>query len=193
MTTHLTREQLVDALERPLSLDHQTHLASCAVCAGDLARMRTLVADVAAAGDVPEPSPLFWDHLSARVREAADAEPAESMGWIGYWRPLAAIAAVLTMVIMVAVWRSARPTPPAPGPAAVAANVPAMPGTMTSEGSEAMWEMIGTVASSMKADDVRDAGLEPGRAATDAAIESLTQAQRRALVKLLRAEMGSSE
>lgn len=193
MTTHLSREQLVDALERPLSADRRTHLAGCAACASDLARMRAIVADVAAARHVPEPSPLFWDHLSARVRDAVNAEPVTSTGWSGYWRPLATIAGVLALVVMVVVLRPSRTPSPAPGSAAVAANASAMPGTMTSEGSEAMWEMIGTVASSMKADDVRDAGLEPGRAATDAAIESLTQDQRQALVKLLRAEMDSSE
>ncbi len=193
MTSHLSRRQLVDALERPLSLDQQVHVDRCAACAGELAAMRALVADVVAAGEVPEPSPLFWDRLSARVREAVDAEPVSASGWAGYWRPLAALAGVLAVLILAAVLRPS-PTPsPAARPAAASANASAASDVTTSEGSEAMWDMIGTMATSIGVDDARDAGLVPGRAATDAAIESLTQAQRRELVKLLRAELGASD
>ncbi len=37
---------------------------------------------VAAEVEVPEPSPLFWDHLSARVGEAVAAEQAPRRSWI---------------------------------------------------------------------------------------------------------------
>ena len=56
-----------------------------------------------------------------------------------------------------------------------------------------MWEMISTLAPSMPADDMAAAGLEAGRGATEDAIASLTDTERRELVRLLRAEMGISE
>ena len=34
-----------------------------------------LIGDIKAAGEVPEPSPLFWNDLSARVRDAVAEEP----------------------------------------------------------------------------------------------------------------------
>ena len=42
-----------------------------------------------AAGEVPEPSPLFWNHLSARVRDAVAVEPIPRAWWMTYWRPFA--------------------------------------------------------------------------------------------------------
>ena len=33
--------------------------------------------------DVPEPSPLFWEHLSQRVHDAVAAEPVPSRSWAG--------------------------------------------------------------------------------------------------------------
>ena len=56
--------------------------------------------------DVPEPSPLFWDHLSARVREAvtADAVPARPWFGVGRWSwGLAAVMSVAVLVIAVSV------------------------------------------------------------------------------------------
>ena len=64
---------------------------------------------------------------------------------------------------------------------------------MLSSESEAMFGMIETLAASMRADQAFDAGLAPGGAATDAAIEALSPAQRRELMRLLRAEMGAAE
>ncbi|MBP6716156.1 MAG: ABC transporter substrate-binding protein, partial [Acidobacteria bacterium] len=62
MNRHLTPEQFVDAVEQAPAIpaDRQAHLAVCQQCAEQLAEMQSLMADVTIAGDVPEPSPLFW-------------------------------------------------------------------------------------------------------------------------------------
>ena len=84
-------------------------------------------------GDVPEPSPLFWDHLSARVHDAVAAEGGARVAW---WRPSAwpaltiPAAAALVIAFGLASILTLRLTPnpvdPQPAPAeAIAATAPA--------------------------------------------------------------------
>lgn len=186
MNRHLTPEQFVDAVEQAPAIpaDRQAHLAVCQQCAEQLAEMQSLMADVTIAGDVPEPSPLFWDHLSARVRAAVDAEPAPVAWWRAYWRPMVTAVGALAVIVVAVVLR---PTPAAVPAIDSASNTE----VVLSDEAEAAFAMIGALAPSVPASDAREAGLEPGRGATDAAFDSLTQAQRRALIKLLKAEMAS--
>lgn len=188
MNRHLTPEQFVDALEQPLPADRQAHLAVCANCANELAEMRLLMGDVTLAGTVPEPSPLFWNHLSARVLEAVDAEPVPVTPWWGGWRSVATLVGVVGVVALAVVLRpSLTQAPTVADTAAVAATEAAV---VAAAESDEMWSLIALVSPSMPADKIFEAGLQPNPAATEAAIESLTNAQRQELVKLLRAEMG---
>ena len=79
MTPHLTPEELIDSRERQLPPARQAHADSCAVCRAEIARLDEVLLDVAAV-DVPEPSPLFWDHLSARIRDRVAHEPPPTAG-----------------------------------------------------------------------------------------------------------------
>jgi hypothetical protein len=58
---------------------------------------------VAVDADVPEPSPLFWDHLSARIGERIDAESDRSW-WQAWIRPrvLVPLSAAACCVLIVA-------------------------------------------------------------------------------------------
>lgn len=185
MNRHLTPEQFVDAIEQTIPADRQAHLAVCSQCAEQLLEMQSLMADVTIAGDVPEPSPLFWDHLSARVREAVDAEPVPVAWWRAYWRPMVTAVGALAVVVVAVVLRPASAVVPP-------SESPALTEVALSDEAEAAFEMIGALAPSVPASDARAAGLEPARGATDAAFESLTQAQRRELIKLLKAEMATA-
>ena len=80
MTTHLTPEQFVDVAEGAEPESSLPHLATCDACARQLAELRTTMSRTLDAG-VPEPSPLFWDHLSSRVREAVAEEAARPRSW----------------------------------------------------------------------------------------------------------------
>jgi len=189
MTAHLTPEQFVDALERPLTAALQAHLAACDTCAEELAAMRLLMDDVTVASVVPEPSPLFWDFLSARVSESVDAERAPVIGWTRRWQTWTLAAGAIGVIAVAVRLRPAGTSQPlvvdsavldAGGPTTIAATVAE---------DNAMWDMIAAVAPMMPADTAAEAGLQPGPAVTDAAIESLTDAERRELAKLLRAEM----
>ena len=74
MTPHLTPEELIDSRRAPAPgrASGTTPIVRRLPRRGRAARR--MLRDVAAV-DVPEPSPLFWDHLSARMREAIAHEP----------------------------------------------------------------------------------------------------------------------
>src|SRR4051794_31885113 len=107
---HLSPEEVLDIAEgaRPAP----PHLAACEPCRRQLDELRAVMT-TAAEVDVPEPSPLFWDHLSARVREAVAAEPVTKDGWFPSWRVLVPIAAlaVVVLVVVFAVTRSRAAAP----------------------------------------------------------------------------------
>lgn len=71
---HLTSEQLVDVAEGQVASPAEEHLRSCDACRVKVAELRAMRTMALQADEVPEPSPLFWDHLSARVHDAVAAE-----------------------------------------------------------------------------------------------------------------------
>ena len=70
---HLSAEAFVDLLDGTVADASVPHLQRCDRCRTQLAQLRE-TARTAMQADVPEPSPLFWDHLSARVRDAVREE-----------------------------------------------------------------------------------------------------------------------
>lgn len=66
---HVTIDELVDIAEGARPESAAPHLAGCEPCRAQLREVRAMMS-AARDADVPEPSPLFWDHLSARVSEA---------------------------------------------------------------------------------------------------------------------------
>jgi hypothetical protein len=108
--SHLNAEELLDLAEGARAEAAFPHVASCAACRGQLSDLRAAMAaaeiDATKEGDVPEPSPLFWEHFSARVREAiaAEAAPPPRGSWASTWLswkiaiPVAASIAVILAV-----------------------------------------------------------------------------------------------
>lgn len=93
---HLSPDTFVDLLEGTLEESAVPHLAQCEACRDELSGLRRTWQE-AMNTDVPEPSPLFWDHLSARVHEAVAAEPEPrrpwwNAAWAVRWFGLAAAA-----------------------------------------------------------------------------------------------------
>src|SRR5262249_19551285 len=131
MIQHLSREAQLEAAEGRASADARRHLAECGRCRADVDGLVRALNEVRAI-DVPEPSPLFWDHLSARVRDAIDREPPLdaprpliSAGWLRLWlRPAAALVSV--GLIAVIAYRVAAPRPHVePAPRGIARSAPA--------------------------------------------------------------------
>jgi hypothetical protein len=110
---HLNAVELIDVAEGTRSEASVPHLASCDACRRQLTDMRAMMSTVAAV-EVPEPSPLFWDHLSQRVRNAvAEDVPRRSWQDAATWRrllmPLSAVAVASLIVAMVLSSRALAP------------------------------------------------------------------------------------
>jgi len=78
--THLTSDELIDAMEGLLPAERQAHLAACDACRRELAELSSVLGE-AKRVSVPEPSPLFWQHFSSRVRTAIAAVALPAGGW----------------------------------------------------------------------------------------------------------------
>jgi hypothetical protein len=205
---HLTPEQLVDLAEGTAAESSAPHLGTCGSCRGALAALRATMADVGGGpdpvnpvnNDVPEPSPLFWDHFAHRIRDQV-AEQGAPDGWSwmeGWWRPRVVLPIVATVAgaIVLAVVVSRRPIAPNPIPAVPlrideSAQLPSLPpleplgapddpslGLMADYGTALGW------------DDMRQEMAVAGHVgATDEAVTTLSADERQELQRLLEEEM----
>jgi hypothetical protein len=101
---HLTPEELIDLAEGTQNDASVPHVMACAACRRQLVEARAMLASVADV-EVPEPSPLFWDHLSRRVSDAVAAEGAPHGSWLvpsWMWTSAAPLAVVTMVVTLVA-------------------------------------------------------------------------------------------
>jgi hypothetical protein len=119
---HLNADELVDLAEGTRPEGSAPHLAACDQCRRQMRELRAMMASVAEV-DLPEPSPLFWEHLSQRVHDAVASEQAPRRAWLdACWRglltPWSAVAAAMILVVAVFSSRLLSPTgPPRIGPA----------------------------------------------------------------------------
>jgi len=128
MTSCLSPDEFVDLVDGTLAAERQAHLDTCTACAAMATDVREALA-AAMSAEVPEPSPLFWSSVNARV-QAAVAESAPT-GWRAWLRldvlvPMAGLA-VLVMTLAAAVDRGAATTGldgPAVAPATAADDRP---------------------------------------------------------------------
>ncbi len=100
MTPCLTPDEFVDLVDGTLAADREAHVAMCVACAATATDVREALA-AAMSAEVPEPSPLFWPSLNARV-QAAVAESAAT-GWRAWLRldvlvPIAGLALVVVAI-----------------------------------------------------------------------------------------------
>ena len=178
--THLTADELVDALDGVLEPSRTTHLEACEPCRQQLADLGAVLRDTRQV-DVPEPSPLYWQHLSARVRTAIDAEAAPAGGWRHWlrWPVLAPIAALalIVMALAAAVPRHAAVTPDVAVNAAV------------DQPLDDSFAMVADLVGDIDWDTAMSAGLTVGPGAADQAVLELTVAEQQELSRLLRAEL----
>ena len=148
--------------------------------------------------DVPEPSPLFWDHLSARVRRAVDAEGAPRRSFWTWPRVVIPALSVATAVLAVAVTlnRGSAGHGIVPRPAVVPAPV-ALPVASVdiladpqSAGDTAL-TLVAELSSDMDFETARDAGLA-ARGSAEHAVTHLTGSELRELQRLLQEELARS-
>lgn len=203
---HLTPDELVDLAEGTRSESSAPHLDACADCRRQVGEMRAMMS--AAAGvDVPEPSPLFWNQLSARVGDRVVAEGNRPAAWLdaaAWRRVLMPTWAVAIASIIVVVALAPRLMAPDPRPAAdasgsiVVVSPPAAADANTSTdvlgdaaSDDASLMLVASLTAAMDLDAAADAGLAPDGSA-EHALSHMPAAELRELERLLKAELVGS-
>ena len=180
---HLSPQEFVDLAEGARSEASAVHLASCDRCSRELIEVRAAMT-AAANVDVPEPSPLFWEHFSARVHEAIASEgELRRFWWVERWSwsrravPLS-IGALAAVVIAAALTvRHDYPRPPS-SVGEGRAEVGMLP-------DDRSLDLVADLSAEIDWDAAGDAGLTTREGAADNAVTQLTDAERVELHRLL--------
>lgn len=179
---HLSSDQLIDIVEGACA--EPAHLQSCAVCRGQAKELRAVMS-MAAAVNVPEPSPLYWNHLSSRVREAVAVEGAPRAAAWTWWFTLAAgVVAAVVVAVGVSVYR---PAVPVAGPDV--AGVSVAEEAQSADAGEATLSMMADLMPEIDLETSREAGLAALTShvgGADDAVGVLTQGERAELQQLLK-------
>jgi hypothetical protein len=194
---HLSSVEFVDLLDGVRSRASEQHLSECDRCRGEFAGLREM-RDAATSTDVPEPSPLFWEHLSARVHEAVAQEvpaPGERSGRVslfgGWWVRAAAGIAVSALVIAAAVTLGSRPDAPRPlPPPARAQPDPAALTPLQGLPDDGSFELVAGFGGTLDWDDLREQMAVSAHAGRlDGGVDELDGGERRELERLLKEEL----
>jgi hypothetical protein len=185
--SHLTAEEVVDAVDGRMNAPRRDHLAHCARCRERVERLASTLHDVA--GDqMPEPSPLFWDRLSARVRDAIEGvEPDHArspFSWLADWRfraPVAGAAALVAAFVLFV-----RPQVVEDGSTGRPEVRVVQPDQRVGDDG---WGVVADLVATMDWDEAAEAGLGPTPGATDLVVLDLSEDERAELYRLLQAEL----
>jgi len=189
--SHLNPEELLDLAEGARDEASAPHLTRCESCRAQLADLRAVMA-AASDVDVPEPSPLFWEHLSARVHEAIAADAAPRVSWMERWfswTVAVPLAACVVTLLALAVTMHA--------PQAPETTVGQRVSQQTSDESvrptdDPSWSLMTDLAGHLDWDAAVEAGLTMPAGGVDRAVFDLSADERRALRGLLQAELAGS-
>ncbi len=210
--THLTEAEFVDLVDATLAPQREAHLdahlrahlAGCDDCRAVAARLREALSR-AAAVEMPEPSPLFWEHFSARVHDGVrEAEAGAGSSWLAWahgetfkWAMSGALLTLLLVsVVWASVWRARTPgAAHSAATATTASNAPIADAASDRYGdafdpdTDEAWALVRTVADDVSWDDAaaEGFGVRPGSA--ERAVVTLTTDERSELVRLLQSEM----
>jgi hypothetical protein len=190
---HLSRDAIVDVAEGCADEASAAHTAACDRCRSKADAAAEAIR-AARAAEGPEPSPLFWPHLAARIGSAVRREPAPVSWWRAWrWRVAPAAAAAVLVLAVGLAWR-VMPAPEIMLPDDAAAPVVA-PAAVRDEaaggeaGDDPSWLLMSLLSSDVSVDDAAASGVWPGPGGTEGALVHLDEAERSELAKILRAEL----
>jgi hypothetical protein len=198
---HLSESEIVDLIDGTLAPGRLAHLDACDACRAAADGFRDVLAR-AADVTIPEPSPLFWEHFSARVQQdVRNTEAVESSGWLGWadgptvkWAMAGALLTVLLVSgVWVSLWRtSATVSRRVPAATTAATSVgdrgePAMDDFSPDPDTDEAWALVRTVADDLPWDDATEDGLGVRPDAAERALATLTGDERSELARLLEA------
>ena len=195
---HLSPAELVECVEGTLAAKRGRHVDTCDTCRAAVAELQAVADRVSASeGAVPEPSPLFWDQLSTRIREAVAAEHVGGAAWwLPAVRPFAPVAAaVIVLVLVSATVVIRRAAPPAGVETArdIAYVEPGMDVDITMDpGNREVWEVLTAAAADLELEEAHAAGLSVQPSAIDRAVQRLSADELNELGRLLQSELKRS-
>jgi hypothetical protein len=191
---HLSRAEFVDLIDSSPALpaERAQHVETCAQCREETEMLRAMRA-LAAADAMPEPSPLFWDHFSARVAEEVRREPvpAGPRRWIpvpvAMWATAGTVAALLISIV---VWRTTlhAPAPQAPTQVSAFSEVATAEPADDLDNDEA-WAVVRAATADLVWEDAHDAGISPRPGEVENEALLLNAAERIELGRLLDEDM----
>jgi hypothetical protein len=193
---HLSDQQLLELLDERGS--DAAHLQSCAACREKLETLRQVMKDLRD-DQVPEPSPLFWQHLSERVRQAIDDEPglgeSPSVSWWTQqgWRWALGGVAVLVIATLAVVTNTRGPHTDLVTDRATASST-----SLTGEVPDDLnwtppvddsWTMVAGMAEDLDLESAAEAGLMVRPGSVDQAVLGLSDEEQRELAGIIQAEL----
>ena len=181
---HLSAAEFVDDVEGRLPDRRRTHLDACRACAEQARIVRDTLRE-AHETDVPEPSPLFWQHLSARVHDAIAAEGTPNQtarGWLIGWRMWTAGASALIACIAAVVLTSRVPSEPAPPASHLAESI--VPPDALPDDDPAL-NLVADLASTLTYEEASELETSTHAGSVDEAVGGLSAAERQELHRLL--------
>lgn len=204
LESHLKNDEIVDLVDGGgrLGRERAAHVRRCKLCRDQVQELQTVMDEVTDV-PVPEPSPLFWDHLSQRVSEAMVDDGGVSWGRFREWHwslsHLATAAATAAVVFGVVVgWRSADPWSDRSTGSQVVSEVGAE-GPPTDEAqtdaaeTPADWALLLAMAETVEwGEDVADVLMVQRRVISDMFSE-LTADERQLVAALIAAELEGGE
>jgi hypothetical protein len=195
---HLSPDVIIDVAEERGSPEARRHATECARCRAHVADVRAALT-LAAGVDVPEPSPLYWDHLAARIGEAIATEPVPAAaGWFRGWRVWASAAAAAAAMLLLAVAVANRQDVPGvrPSPAGLVVTTVGAGETaaradvsLTSDLDDGTWALVTLLSEGLDGDELEMVALEPVTGTAERVLDELTLGEQGELVRLLEAEL----
>jgi hypothetical protein len=206
MSRHLRDTEFVDCAEGALTGPRAAHLDTCAECRAQAEDVAAALREVSAV-EMPEPSPLFWEHFSARVHEQVARETPERAAWwsavgVRGLTPLGAALAILIAVFSATLLPRLIMThevPPsgelasnrAAGETSVAAVDADLQAPVDDQDGE-VWAVLTAAASDIGVEEAHQAGMGTRIGAVDHEVTHLNQAELKELGRLLQSELKRS-
>jgi hypothetical protein len=194
---HLDDVELVDGLDGSLPAERAAHLGGCGACRERLDSLRQTVAAMGRSSedDIPEPSPLFWEHFSRRVHEAVrEVNQPSAVSRPFYFRPAIVgwvAAGAVVAIAAAALWTqtmSQRPTTP---PATAMADSPSAPAAELDWNidDDEEWALVRVVAADLHWDEAQAAGLQARPGSAERVALEMSADERKELARLIEFEM----
>jgi hypothetical protein len=198
---HLNVDELIDLAEGARAEASAPHLAGCDRCREQLGELRAMLSTVEGATiDMPEPSPLFLDHLSARVRVAVAADEIPRRSWLDAtaWgrllMPLSAVGVASLLLALALGSRAMRPVPAVHQPLAPAAADSGAPADLIPDSvpaDDVSLMLVASLTEQLDLDAASEAGLAPGGSA-EHAVAHMSDDDLRELRRVLKEELARS-